>query len=156
GAPDVGPEPLPVRLEHGPLRGLIDRMLEEDEEAADVDVLPLRVRAHRPRTPDTAPPPLEEAERVDPFRVQHVLARLVYVDLEVGEAMHHLVGRRLVHAALDVAPSVDPGDEAGRREIELARRSALGGPLEWVESRDPGVVERGVLAVEAAAELADL
>ncbi len=40
---DARPEPLVVRLEHDPLGGLVDGCLDEGSEAADVDVLPLRV-----------------------------------------------------------------------------------------------------------------
>ncbi len=35
---------------------------------------------------------------------------------------HDLVGRRLVHAALDVAARVDAGGEAGRRQLQGGRR----------------------------------
>ena len=40
-------------------------------------------------------------------------ALLMFVS-KPGEAAHHLVGRRLVHAALDVVAGVDAGDEARR------------------------------------------
>ena len=38
------PEPIVIGLEHHPLGALVDRSLEEDEEPADLDVLPQRVR----------------------------------------------------------------------------------------------------------------
>src|SRR3954454_65044 len=41
GAADVRPQRLSVRLEHGPLRAPVDRVLEVREVPADVDVLPL-------------------------------------------------------------------------------------------------------------------
>src|SRR5262249_34836370 len=135
---------------------LVDRVLEVDEEPADVDVLPLRIRAHRAGAPHAAAAPLEEAQGVDPLGVQHVLARLGDVRLELREARHDLVRGRLEDAALYVAPRVDARDEARRRQGEPAWWSALRRPLVRIEDLDPGVVERRVLGVEAAAEVADV
>ncbi len=79
----------------------------------------------RARAPHAVAAPLEEAQRVDALGVEHVLARLVDVDLEPRQAADDLVRRRLVHAALDVAARVDAGDEAGRRQQQPPRRRAL-------------------------------
>src|SRR5262249_10949374 len=147
GLPDVGPKPLVVGLEHGPLRPLVDRVLEVDEEAADVDVLPLRIGAHRPGAPDAVAAALEEAQRVDALGVEDVLPALVDVDLELGEPEHDLVRGRLVDAALDVAPRVDAGHEARGWEEDPIGRRALRGALERIEDLDPRVVERAVLRV---------
>src|SRR5881227_45414 len=70
GAPDGGPETLTVRLEHGPLRAAVDRVLEEREVTSQVDVLPLRVGAHRPGAPQPVTPTFEEPEAVDPLGVE--------------------------------------------------------------------------------------
>src|SRR5947208_1831785 len=93
--------------------------------------------------------PLADAE-------DHELGRLVDVDLELREAAHRFVRRRLVHAALHVATRVDAAHESARRQQQPAWRSALRWALEWIENLDPWMVERGVLAVELPAEVADL
>ena len=79
---------------------LVDRVLEEDEQPPDVDVLPLGIGAHRPRAPDPVAAAVEEAQRVDALGVEHVLAALVDVRLEAGQALDDLVRRRLEDAAL--------------------------------------------------------
>ena len=52
---DLGPERLVVRLEHDPLGAAVQRLLEEQREPADRDVLPLRAEVveavHRARAP---------------------------------------------------------------------------------------------------------
>ena len=52
---------------------LVDRVLDEDEQPADVDVLPLRVGSQRPRAPDAVAAALEEAQGVDLLGVEDVL-----------------------------------------------------------------------------------
>ena len=71
---DVRPQPLAVGLEHRPLRAAVDRVLQVDEVAPHVDVLPLRiVRARRARAPHAVAATGEEAQAVDAERVQHLL-----------------------------------------------------------------------------------
>jgi hypothetical protein len=88
-----------------------DRLLDHDEQAADVDVLPLgsffvaRVRA--PQIADAAI--LEDADHVDAALVVLRLLDAVDVLAEAGDAHDQLVRRGLVHAAL----GVDAGEHAG-------------------------------------------
>ena len=148
-AAHVGPEPLAVRLEHRPLRALVDRALEVGEVAAQVDVLPLGIGADRARAPQAEAAALEEAEAVDALGVEHVLLRLVEEALEAEREVDDLVGRRLVDGAVDVVARVDAGDEARRRHVDLALRDRI-------EHADPRVVERGVGRVELRAHRAHL
>src|SRR5205814_3591445 len=127
-----------------------------DEEPTDVDVLPLRVGTDCARAPHATSPPLEEAKAVDAFGVENVLSRLVDIGLEASQSAHDLVGRGLVHAALDVAARVDARDEARRREHQTPRRRSLRRSLGRVEDFYPRVIDGGILAVEPAAELAYL
>ena len=68
--------PCVVRLEHHPLRALVDRFAQEEEQPADVDVLPLGVgvAAEGARAPhqDVA---VEVADAVDAAGVETVLLR---------------------------------------------------------------------------------
>ena len=162
GAQEVGdrradrdPGRLGVRLEHGPLRAAIDRLLDEDEQPADVDVLPHRVRDHRPRAPDAdvAAIDAEVADHVHAARVEDVVLALAErvrerlaaaVQVAADDAAHHLVGRRLVHAALDVGARVDPGDvTAGRDQLSPVGRVRR-------EHAHPRVVEGAVGSCRAA------
>ena len=61
-------------------------------------------------------------------------------------AAHHLVGGRLVHAALDVGARVDAEHVTGRRDRIVGRRRRVGRIR--VGDDQPRVVERGVLRVE--------
>ena len=71
------------------------------------------------------------------------------VQIAADDAAHHFVGRRLVHAALDVDARVDAGDVAGGRD-ELV-------PVRRVRRDDahPRVVERAVGAVPRRPDLRD-
>src|SRR5262249_13377506 len=74
---DVGPKRLAVVLEGRPLRPLVNRMLQEGEVAAYVEILPFGVGADRARAPESQPAPLEEPEAVNAFWVEYVLLRFV-------------------------------------------------------------------------------
>ena len=63
--------------------------------------------------------------RVDAARVEDLLLAGGEVGRQAGDAAHDLVGGRLVHAALDVGPGVDPDDVAGRREQERLAPSVI-------------------------------
>ena len=72
-------------------------------------------------------------------------SRLVTSCVDLHDAADHLVGRRLVHAALDVDARVDAGHVArGRRHARLLHRR--------IAHFEPRVVERRVLGVERLAE----
>ena len=61
-----------VRLEHRPADAFLDRLLEEQEQPADVDVLPVRVASTVVRAPQSDRPAaaLEDAEHVDALAVE--------------------------------------------------------------------------------------
>src|SRR5207237_9636429 len=117
----------------------LDRLLEHQEEAADVDVAPRRIAGDRARSPDADAAVAQVPDAVDPARVHEVLLRTRDGVLEPERSADDLVRRRLVHAALRVAARVDAGHVPGRRNEE--------GPLLGVVSLDPGEVILGVLAV---------
>ena len=99
------PQRQVVRLEHRPADPFLDRLLEEEEQAADVDVLPVRVAPTVVRAPQTigrAARP-EDADHVDALQVELALLDVAHRALDAERAVHDLVGRRLVHAARLVA-----------------------------------------------------
>ena len=65
---------------------------------------------------------------------------LVELALQPGDAAHDLVGRRLVHAALDVGARVDADHVARRRHRVVADHGQVSGIR--VRDHQPGVVER--------------
>ena len=71
-APHPRPQRLGVRLEHHPLQAAVDRRLDEDQQPADVDVLPVRVaRDHAPAADaDAAVVGAEVADDVDVDRIR--------------------------------------------------------------------------------------
>ena len=75
-ARDLGPQVGRVGLEDDPLRALVDGLAQEEEEPADVDVLPLAVgvAADGARAPD-ADVAVEVADAVDALRVEAILLR---------------------------------------------------------------------------------
>src|SRR5205085_6217247 len=113
--------------------------------AAEVDVLPLGIGAHRARAPQTVTAPLQQPEAVDAERLQDVLLPLRDQRLKPDRSVGHFVCRRLEDSALDVVPRVDAGYEAARRNVQLRAR-------ERIENGDPGVVERAVRRIELTAE----
>src|SRR5690242_17296498 len=120
GLADQRPQGLAVRLEHRPLGALVDGLLQVEEQAAYVDVSPLRVGREGTGTPDPGAQIGEGAQRVDPARVQYALLALVDVlgDAAGGQdAADGHVGRGLVHAAIRVDPRVDAGQVTGRRYL---------------------------------------
>ena len=80
---------------------------------------------------------------------------LLSVRLQAGDPAHDLVGRRLVHAAVDVGPGVDAEHVARRRDRDSRWILAeIGG--EGIGDQQPGVVDRGVLGVELLALVLDV
>src|SRR5439155_25053080 len=107
------------------------------EDAADVEVPPVRVAGERACAPDTDAPAGESADAVDAHRVEQRLLVGGRLELQVDTAANRLVGRRFVHAALTVDPCPDAGDVArGRHADRLAG--------DGIVDADPRVVERGV------------
>src|SRR5688572_10990093 len=135
-----------VRLEHHPLGGALDRDLGHDEQAADVDVTPARIRRERASAPD-ADRAAHEADRVDALRVEQVLLAAAHVVLEVQRATDDLVGGRLVDAALRVDARVHAGDvtRGGHEDVALLR----------IVDLDPREVVRAVLGVARLGQLVD-
>src|SRR5437762_9188463 len=72
-AGDALPERLVVRLEHHPLGADLDRLLDNQEQAAEVDVAPRRIARNRPGPPDADAAVAHVPDAVDPARVQEVL-----------------------------------------------------------------------------------
>src|SRR3954470_1387284 len=68
GAVDPLPELLIVGLEHDPLGRALDRRLHHDEEAANVDVAPRRIRRQRAGAPDADAAAHHHTDAVDPLR----------------------------------------------------------------------------------------
>src|SRR5467141_1358151 len=148
---DVPGDPLPERLvvglEDHPLRADLDRLLDHQEQAADVDVPPRRVAGDRARAPDTDAAIAHVPDAVDPARVEEVLLRPRDGVLEPQRSADDLVRGRLVHAALGVAARVDAGHVARRRNEDVA--------LLGVVHLDPGEVIRRVLRVARLGHLCD-
>src|SRR5882672_7695957 len=113
---DVPGDPLPERLvvglEDHPLGADLDRLLDHQEQAADVDVPPRRVAGDRARAPDPDAAVAHVPDAVDPARVQEVLLRARDGVLEAERAADDLVRGGLVHAALSVAARIDAGHVA--------------------------------------------
>ena len=89
------------------------------------------------------------AEAVDPLEVQHLVLALVEQGFETQRQTHHLVGGGFGDSALDVAARADARRKAAGRQADFA-------PRHGVEHRHPGVVKRGVLAVQLGAHAAHL
>src|ERR1700704_762951 len=92
---DVPGDPLPERLvvglEDHPLGADLDRLLDHQEQAADVDVPPRRVAGDRARAPDPDAAVAHVPDAVDPARVQEVLLRARDGVLEAERAADDLV-----------------------------------------------------------------
>src|SRR5467141_270369 len=148
---DVPGDPLPERLvvglEDHPLRADLDRLLDHQEQAADVDVPPRRVAGDRARAPDPDATVAHVPDAVDPARVQEVLLRARDGVLETERAANDLVRGGLVHAALSVAARIDAGHVARGRNEDV--------PLLGVVHLDPGEVVRRVLRVARLGHLCD-
>src|SRR6185369_10981744 len=65
GAVDALPQLLIVGLEDDPLRGALDRRLDHDEETANVDVAPRRIRRERASSPNANATTLHHTNAVD-------------------------------------------------------------------------------------------
>src|SRR5216684_33209 len=141
------PERLVVRLEHHPLRADLDRLLDHQEQAADVDVAPRRIAGDRPGPPDADAAVAHVPDAVDPARVHEVLLGARDAVLQAQRSADDLVRGSLVHAALAVAASVDAGHVARGRDEDVA--------LLGVVYLDPGEVVRRVLRVARLGHLCD-
>ena len=76
---------------------------------------------------------------------------MVDLALEADRLAHDLVGGRLPDAAQRVVAGIDAADVAGRRQRHLLADRLVAGPRLRVRDHDPGVVERGVGAIDPAA-----
>jgi hypothetical protein len=99
------PEGLVVGLEDGPLDPLLDRLLDEDEEPADVDVLPGDLVRGRGRAgaPDDRSLTGEDPQAIDAFNVDLALIAIAEIAFQVHRAGDEFVGGCLMHAALGIA-----------------------------------------------------
>src|SRR5688500_11923904 len=140
------PEAMVVGLEDDPLGRALDRRLHHDEQAADVDVAPARIRRQGAGAPD-ADRAVHEADAVDALRVEQVLLALRDVVAQAERATDDLVGRRLVDTALAVDARVHAGDVTRRGNEDVA--------LVGVVDLDPREVVRAVLRVTRTGEAID-
>src|SRR5581483_7921827 len=147
GARHALPQAGIVRLEHHPLRGALDRRLHHDEETANVDIAPRRIRRQRAGAPDADAAAHHHADAVDALRVEDVLLTLGDGVLEAERAADDLVRGRLVNAALVVDAGVDAGHVARRRNVHVAALRIV--------DLDPREVVRAVLRVARARQLVD-
>jgi uncharacterized protein (DUF2267 family) len=69
GGSDAGPEKGRVRLEDSPLRAVLNGLLDEDEQAADVDIAVFGILVSGVRTPDANALIGDVADDVDAERV---------------------------------------------------------------------------------------
>src|ERR1041385_6459280 len=149
GRADRAPGHFVIRLEDGPLRATIDRLFDKDKKAPHVDVLPHRIGRHRARAKDAnvATVRSEVANHIHALRIENVLLTLTESELErllVADQIareyspDHFVGRRFVHAALDIHARVYSGYVSRGRNQTMAFRSV------WSEHAYPRVIERRV------------
>src|SRR6266511_1155129 len=145
GVPHRVPQRRPVDLEDDPLGTLVDRLLQVVEVPAHAEVLPLRVVADRPRTPDEEAGSGEEAQAVDAFGVEQLLLGLVEPELEVDGGAYDLVGGRFDDADVAVAARPDP------RQVRR-RRHPQAGTVARVGDDQPRVVDARVVRRAQVAE----
>ena len=148
---DLRPQRLVVRLEHDPLGAAEERLLEEQREAADRDVLPLRAGRRRRRRACARPRRRCRAGRcagVDAERVQHAVLAVGQLEVEPEDAaqIRLRAGRRLPHAA---SASIRAIRRRPRRSAPIVRFRPAG------VVDDPGVVHGRVL-VDHLAEPVDV
>ena len=116
-----------VRLEGELLGRLLDRLLHEDEEPADVDVAPLVVvPGERAGAPDERSLADERADGVDRLARRRVHVHVVLLgvgelDGRLDHRVHRHVGRCLPHAPVVVDARIDAGHRGARP----------GGPTAW-------------------------
>src|SRR5690606_36723434 len=122
-----------------------DGRFEVDGEASHINELPFWIGRCRARAPDTIAAPRERAQTVHANGIQDLVLREVDVALEAERATDHFVGRGLRDALLDVVTSVDAGNEAGRREVDLQFNVVTPRTSEGVWQRYPWIVERGAV-----------
>src|SRR6267378_737818 len=148
---DVPGDPLPERLvvglEDHPLRSDLDRLLDHQEQAADVDVPPRWVAGDRARAPDPDSTVAHVPDAVDPARIEEVLLRPRDGVLEAERTADDLVRRGLVHSALRVAARIDAGHVPRGRNEDV--------PLLGVVRLDTREVVRRVLRVARLGHLCD-
>src|SRR3954447_6095343 len=111
---EAAPKALIVGLKDGPLRAQVERSLEKDEQAADVDVLPSAVRGHAPRAVDAEAAVLraEVAQHIDVGRVEYVLIARTELELQTVNAGDDYIRRCLPDAARVVRLRIDSGHVA--------------------------------------------
>jgi len=95
--PDRDPRGLVVRLEHRPMGAAVDSLLDEDEEPADVDVLPHRIRRRTFLTNHLA-----SAASMDFFTVSTLTGRVLFVVVVLS---HHR--RRILHFNTTAHPTAE-------------------------------------------------
>ena len=76
------------------------------------------------RTPDTQAAPLEAAQQIDALGVEQLLLARIKVGLQGQRTLQALIGRRLVHAALDIGASTDASHQGRwwKAQRRLVRR----------------------------------
>src|SRR5262249_42143814 len=134
------PERGCVGLEDDELHALVNRLAQEKQCTAYVDILQIGVGipAERARAPDTNVT-VERADTVDALRVQSVLQRFAYAVLQTERPQHWLISRGFVHAPLRVDAGVDASNVPARRHKPqpVTRRVLnLGGRIEDLEPRE--------------------
>jgi hypothetical protein len=108
-APHARPQGFAVRLEHRPLRSLVDRVLDVGEVAAQLDVFPVGVGAHRAGAPEADAPAREGAKAIDALGVQHLLLALVDRCLQADGRAHQPLGGNCSGAAVSGSGTVIHG-----------------------------------------------
>src|SRR3954454_22661855 len=103
---DPRPQPLAVRLERGPRRAVLDRALEEQEQAAHADIFPQRVAGEGAGAPEPDAAVREAPDQIDAARVEQPLNRRVDLVLHAERADQDLVGGRLPDAALEIDAAI--------------------------------------------------
>src|SRR3972149_6684674 len=119
---DLGPERLVVRFENNPLRAAEERLLQEEGEAADRNVLPfggevvIAVQGARPPADQAAG---EAAQGVDAVLVENAVLLVREVYLQVGDVAEARVqaGRRLPDAARGIGAGHQAGEHAGGPDL---------------------------------------
>src|SRR5882724_9643879 len=116
-------------------------MLEICEVAAQIHVLPLRIRTDSARAPQPEATILKETETVNSQRIQYVLLGFVEDFFKRDGKADNFICRSFIHRASDVIPRVNAGDGTRGRYVDFLACNRI-------EDGDPGIVERRVGGIE--------
>ena len=143
------PQIFLVRLEDHPLQAAVDRCLDENHQPAHIEVFPVGIAGDNAPAvnADAAVGVAEITNDVDVDRIGIENVMLLFVDnaLQPDDAAHDFVGRRLVHAALDVRARVDADDVSRWRNRiigNLAEIHRIG-----IGNQQPRMIERRIFCV---------